>query len=78
MDLNVVELALGIHELEGVARVAVHVVVAVGSSTVREQGHDLVDRLGVLGEVVLGICAGQQLFVAGETLEDSPRTCQHP
>ena len=60
------ELAVLVHELERVAGVAVHVVVADGRTAVREEDHDLVDRLRVLREVVLndpnsfskpGICA---------------------
>lgn len=47
MNLDIMEFALAVHKLEGVTRVAVHVVEAFGSSTVREQGHDLVDRLRV-------------------------------
>ena len=56
VDLDVVELALGVDELERVSRVAVHVVVADGRTAVREQNHDLVDRLRVLREVVLFAC----------------------
>ena len=52
VDLNVLEVTLSVDELECVSRVAVHVV-AVRSSTVREEDHDLVDGLGVLGEVIL-------------------------
>ena len=39
--------------LESVSRVTVHLMVAIGSSTVREENHDLVDRLRILAEVVL-------------------------
>jgi hypothetical protein len=52
MDLDIMELALSIDELEGVTRVTVHVVVAIRSSTVREEDHNLVNGLGVQGEIV--------------------------
>lgn len=53
MHLHVHILAVLLDPLEGVSGVAVHAVVAIGSTTVREQDHDLVDGLGVLREVVL-------------------------
>lgn len=52
VELDVVELAVLVDPLEGVAGVTVHVAVRSGSTTVREQGHDLVDSLLVVGEVV--------------------------
>ena len=55
VDLDVVPIALLVHELEGVAGVTVHLVVTIGRSTVGEQDHNLVNRLGVLREVVLQI-----------------------
>jgi hypothetical protein len=39
--------------LKSVSRVAMHLMIAIGSSTVREENHDLVDRLRILAEVVL-------------------------
>ena len=54
VDLHVVELAVFVDELVRVAGIAVHVVVPVGMPTVGEQNHNLVDRLGVEREVVLG------------------------
>jgi len=48
VNLDVGELALLVDELEGMARVTVLVMVAVGNSTITEEDHDLVDRLGVL------------------------------
>lgn len=52
VDLHVVEGAVGLVPLVGVARVAVHVAVRVWGTTVREEVHDLVDSLLVGGEVV--------------------------
>lgn len=52
VDLDVDEGAVGLDELVRVARVAVHVAVAVGRAAVREQRHDLVDGLVVRHEVV--------------------------
>jgi len=52
VDLGVDPLALLVGELEGVSRVALHLAVAVGDTTVTEEPHDLVDRLGVVAEVV--------------------------
>ncbi len=53
MDLGVNVLAICVHELESVPRVAVHVAETIGSTTVREQNHDLMDGLGVQREVIL-------------------------
>ena len=52
MELGVDPLALRIDELHCVARVAVHEAVAVRNATVAHEDHDLVDGLGILGEVV--------------------------
>lgn len=53
MDLDVDKSPVILQPLEGVARVAVLLVVAVGGATVGEEDHDLVDGLWVLGKVVL-------------------------
>ena len=52
VDLDVVEGAVGLREFVGVARVAVHMAVRVGSSTVREEMHDLMGRFLVGGQIV--------------------------
>lgn len=53
VDLGVNILAVCVHELESVTRVAVHVAETVGGTTVREQNHNLMDGLGVQREVIL-------------------------
>lgn len=53
MHLDVDEGTVILEPFVGMTRVAVLVVVAVGSSTVREENHHLMDRLWVLGEIVL-------------------------
>lgn len=52
VNLHVVEASVGLDPLLGVARVAVHVAVGVGSAPVTEEVHHLVDGLLVSGEVV--------------------------
>lgn len=52
VDLNVVELALLVDPLVGVARVSVHVAVGSGSAAVTKELHDLVDTLLVETEKV--------------------------
>lgn len=52
VDLDVVESAVGLDPLVGVARVTVHVAVGVGSATITEEMHDLMHGLLVGGEVV--------------------------
>lgn len=76
VDLDVVELALCVDELEGVSRVTVHVV-AVRGTAVREEDHDLMDGFRVLGEIVLQTRM-RWLFLLDRIILDSPRTYQHP
>lgn len=52
MDLNVVESAVRLDPLVGVAGVAVHVAVGVRRTTVTEEVHDLMDGLVVGGEII--------------------------
>ena len=52
VDLDVVEGAVRLDPLVGVARVAVHVTVRVGGTAIAEEMHDLVNGLVVSGEVV--------------------------
>lgn len=52
VDLHVVEGAVGLGPLVGVAGVAVHVAVGVGGAAVAEEVHELVDGLVVGGQVV--------------------------
>lgn len=52
VELGVHPFAVLVDQLEGVAVVPVHVAETVGDPSVAEEDHDLVDRLGVLGEVV--------------------------
>jgi hypothetical protein len=52
VDLDIGKVAVGVVPLEGVARVAVLVAVAVGGAAVAKEDHDLVDALGVLAEIV--------------------------
>lgn len=52
VELGVDPFAGLVHELEGVAVVPVHVTVTVGDTSVAEEDHDLMDRLGVVGEVI--------------------------
>ena len=53
VDLDVDKRSVIFNELEGVARITVHIMVAVGGSAVREEDHDLMGRLGVLREIIL-------------------------
>jgi len=52
VDLDVMVFAFGVHELEGMTRVTVHLMVAIGSSTVGEENEDLMNRLRVLRQVI--------------------------
>ena len=52
MDLSVDPVALLVDELHAVSQVAVHLAVSVRNASVTHQDHDLVDGLGVLGQVV--------------------------
>lgn len=52
VNLAVDPVALLVDHLEGVSGVSLHLAVAVRNTTISEEPHDLVDRLGVLGEVV--------------------------
>ena len=52
MELAVYPFALLVDQLDGVPEVAVHEAEAVRDSAVAHEDHDLVDGLGVLGEVV--------------------------
>jgi hypothetical protein len=52
VELGVDPLAGLVDELEGVSVVPVHVTVAIRDTSVTEEDHDLVDRLGVVGKVV--------------------------
>jgi len=52
MDLDVDPVTLLVDKLEGVARVSLHLSVPIWDSSISHQVHDLVYRLGVLGEVV--------------------------
>lgn len=56
MNLDVHKGTVILEPLEGVSGVPVLLVIAVWSSTIREEDHDLVDRLWVLREIVLGTC----------------------
>jgi hypothetical protein len=77
MNLGIDERAVSLEPFEGMPRVAVLLVVAIGSTTIGEQDHDLVDRLWVLAEVVL-----QKHHQIGRSTTikrgNIPRTCQHP
>lgn len=53
MDLGVHVASVLFDELESVTRVTVHVMVPIGSSTVGEEDQNLMNRLGVLGQVIL-------------------------
>jgi len=53
VDLSVHPFTILANKFVGVSRVTVFLVVTVGSSTVREEDHDLMDRLRILREVVL-------------------------
>jgi hypothetical protein len=53
VQLGVNERAVFFEPLEGVAGVAVLLVVAIGGAAIAEEDHDLVDRFGVLAKVVL-------------------------
>jgi hypothetical protein len=53
VNLGIDECAIVFHELEGVAGIAVHVVITVGYPAVRKQYHDLMRRFWVLRQVVL-------------------------
>lgn len=53
VDLSVHPAAIVLDELEGVARVTVHIVVTIGGAAIGEEDGDLVSRLWVLGQVVL-------------------------
>jgi len=53
VDLNVDKGAINLAPLEGVSRVAVLVLETGRSSAVREEDHDLMNGLWVLGKVVL-------------------------
>lgn len=52
VELSVGDLTLLADELEGVARVAVHVSPSIRSASISKHVGDLVERLGVLGQVV--------------------------
>lgn len=91
VDLDVDKGAVGPDKLVSVARVAVHVTVAVRGSTVREEGHNLVDGLvvrhkvipkgsGIL-EVCLGVlllCVDEQGEVCGIPKEEDGSVVVHP
>lgn len=64
MNLDVVEGAIGLGELIGVAGVAVHVPVGIGGSSVGEEVHDLVGSLLVSGEIVPEPGNGQHLLLS--------------
>ena len=53
MNLCVHEASVFFQPLEGVTGVAVLLVVAIWGSAIREQNHDLMDGLGVIGKIVL-------------------------
>jgi hypothetical protein len=53
MNLNIHERPIGLAPLVGVARITMLVVVAVRSSAIGEEDHHLMNRLGILTEVVL-------------------------
>jgi len=55
MELSVDEGTIILEPLEGMAGVTVHMVVTVRSSAIREENHDLVNGLWVLGKVVLRV-----------------------
>jgi hypothetical protein len=53
VDLNIDPFSIFTDKFIRMARVAMHISVAVRSTTVGEENHNLVDALGVLREVVL-------------------------
>jgi len=53
VDLNIDPLPVLAHKLEGMARIAVHVMVTVRGATVGEENQKLVNTLRVLREIVL-------------------------
>jgi len=53
VELNIDPLAVLAHKLEGMTRVAVHVMVTVRGATVREQNQKLVNTLRVLRKIIL-------------------------
>lgn len=53
MELGVHEGTIGLEPFEGVAGVTVHMMVAIRSSAVGKENHDLVNGFWVLGKVVL-------------------------
>lgn len=52
MDLDIPEGAIRFGELVGVSGIAVHVTVRVRRSAIREEMHNLVDRLLVIGKII--------------------------
>ena len=62
VDLGVNIASVLLDVFEGVTGVSVHVMIAVRSSAIGEEDHDLMDGLGVLGQVILlfrARCSGQ-------------------
>ena len=53
VDLGVNVASVLLDVFEGVTGVSVHVMIPIWSSTIREEDHDLMDGLGVLGQVIL-------------------------
>lgn len=91
MDLDVHKGPVGLGELRGVAGIAIHVTVGVGSAAVREQVHHLVNCLLVRAQVVpehggvLQVSTGVALLgvdeegeVARIPQEEDGRVVEHP
>ena len=84
MDLDINEASIVLEPLESVPRVTVLLVESVRCSTVREENHQLMNRLRVLGEIVLKdrkrICFDVSFTerLVDQTEKDRPRTYLHP